>query len=138
MKKKESISFFKGPNRTRKNRRYTGEEKGQKLKESLPHIRKGMSIADVAKMVGVPFNTYYSWIVKLRRDGKESLEDQCSVKTEEFNRELQLAVEWLDRNGVKKDPTGFKKAKHNIKFKRSYLYLYTRYRESVRIAKKKK
>jgi transposase-like protein len=94
-------------------------------------------LQEVAKLVGVPFNTFYHWTRQLREGGKEALEDQCKKSSEDCDRELDLVLEWLERNGIKKTTPGFKLAKTRLKPKRTALTLYFRYRARVRALKNK-
>lgn len=135
MSKRENLCFFNN-HRSRKNRRYTGKEKGEILKRSRPFFAKGRTIREVASLMGVPYNTYYSWIQKLKKEGKDALEDQCLVRSQESIEEYRMVIEWMNNYDIKKNPSGFKKAKRRLKFKRSALTYYIRYRASVRNAKK--
>lgn len=136
MTKKENICSFKGKlfkgKKKKRYYRYTEEEKAQKLKESIPYIRQGMTLRSIAAMVRVPYTTYYLWIVRLKEGGKAALEDRYIKLNIEMDNELNRAIEWLDKHGIKRGLTGFKTAKRRIMLKRTALTLYVRYRERVR------
>ena len=115
------------PNR----RNYTNQEKRALLTEAAPMILGGISIRTVSFLIIVPYDTLYQWVRKINEEGISSIENKTAKKGEDGQREMFLAVEWIEKQRKRPTPKNFREAVFSLRLKRKPISLYLYYRKHI-------